>query len=141
MKHANQLSTRKSVFLLLIIGCAVEVRSFTVPRRAETSSRFLRSPSSAKPFSSNQSPLFTAAPISTQGSDGEEQSHPNLFRRARRRIGSALSGMKQKTSAVGRRTMLVGMASFLVTMLARPTMTLAMGAMGGSSGPVAPMAR
>lgn len=40
-----------------------------------------------------------------------------------------------------RRTSVIGIASVLVTLLARPAMTLAMGAMGGTKGPVAPMSR
>jgi hypothetical protein len=47
----------------------------------------------------------------------------------------------QKNEKIRRRTMVVSAASVLVTLLARPTITLAMGAMGGSKGPVAPMQR
>lgn len=42
----------------------------------------------------------------------------------------------------GKRALLISVASVLVTLVARPTLALAMGGgMGGSKGPVAPMAR
>lgn len=40
-----------------------------------------------------------------------------------------------------KRRVLLGAAAFVVSILARPVVTLAMGAMGGSKGPVAPMER
>ena len=42
---------------------------------------------------------------------------------------------------IARRAMLVSVASALVALLGQPTKALAMGAMGGSKGPVAPMQR
>lgn len=42
---------------------------------------------------------------------------------------------------LSKRRILFGAAAFVVSMFARPVTTLAMGAMGGSKGPVAPMSR
>lgn len=49
---------------------------------------------------------------------------------------------KGKGTKTSRRTLLISFASLLVTLVARPTLALAMGGgMGGPKGPVAPMQR
>jgi hypothetical protein len=48
---------------------------------------------------------------------------------------------ENKKQTLRRRTMLLSAASALVTLLARPAITLAMGGMGGTKGSVAPMER
>jgi hypothetical protein len=66
---------------------------------------------------------------------------------ARFRIGSwwkrrTSPRRKSDSKKIGRRAMLISAASVLVTLVARPTMALAMGGgMGGLKGPVAPMQR
>eukprot|EP00980_Cylindrotheca_fusiformis_P023194 scaffold10201_cov119-Cylindrotheca_fusiformis.AAC.11 len=62
----------------------------------------------------------------------------NRLKKTWKQVFTSRIAPKQK---LRRRTLLVGVASVLSTLLVRPAITLAMGAMGGTKGPVAPMER
>lgn len=62
----------------------------------------------------------------------------------RNRVKTTLNNVFQpgtKKQRLRRRSIMVGVASALVALFVRPAITLAMGGMGGSKGPVAPMER
>jgi hypothetical protein len=80
---------------------------------------------------------------SIKASVGDAESHKRGgFRNRVTSLRENIRGPWRKSDGkVGRRAMLVSVASALVALLARPTRALAMGAMGGTKGPVAPLQR
>ena len=90
-------------------------------------------------------PLVPSSKLSSTASFKEKAEIEESLNRLgfKTRLASLRGKIRRKKydSRVGRKAMVVSVASALVALLASPARCLAMGAMGGSTGPVAPMQR